>query len=235
MNEIIEKTFSKIEEKLEIPVDKTSELVMEIAAAVNPLLGLIQPIMKKTDEIKIGHLLLGLANGLDVERKINQLYIYASTKERAEYISNVFRQALLNYSRIGTVMMGLQLSKLMDDDRNLNQEDLVIFNTLSDLNDFDILNFIEIYDYWSMKEKEEKLEDFILEEDLHQLKGDNIDNIIISLDKLGKSGIIQMGRSGGLFDGRGNLAFEATYKINRITEKFYQMIKEAQQCLRDVL
>lgn len=105
----------------------------------------LKAICSAADELRFQRMLKGLSpDPLDVERKMNDLYQFVTNEERALFVSDCFRKALLSRSRVVCCIMGLILADLTSGELDLNQTDTIIMNALEDFTDYDIENLYRI-------------------------------------------------------------------------------------------
>jgi len=97
-----------------------------------------------SDKFRFNYMLKGLGEGLDMERKMNELYNYVRNEDRAFYVTDCFRKTLLSKAPIACCIMGIILSDITNGDFDLGQTDVLIMNALMDFTDYDIRNFYEI-------------------------------------------------------------------------------------------
>ena len=145
-------------------IDKINELITKVSDRVNEY-GLVDPaitaietfnpewvlileplktLYKSANQIKLQYMLRGLCNGLDEERKMNDLYNYVNNKERAFYVSECVQKILLSNSPVVCCIMGIMLSDLTQRDEDIDQIDAILLNALSSFTDEDIRNFRDI-------------------------------------------------------------------------------------------
>lgn len=123
--------------------------IMAAVGGTSPLsaiaLETIKKISEVSDSIRLNMMLKGLAIGLNEETRLNELYNYVNTPERAFHVSNLFRQTLLSQSPIVCSIYGVILSEHVDSDSNLDYEDLIVLNALQTATDFEIRYMDDIF------------------------------------------------------------------------------------------
>ena len=85
-----------------------------------------------------------LAKDENVEKSINELYNYVDNEERAFYVADCFRKIAWSNSKIAASIIGLILGEIKLENREFSNEDVILFNALEYMTDFDIRNFKEL-------------------------------------------------------------------------------------------
>ena len=75
---------------------------------------------------------------------IDKLLNYVKNKEKAEFITNTFDKVLDANSRIACCIMGLLINEMINCNRDVEYKDLLLIQSLKELNDFEIKKFIEV-------------------------------------------------------------------------------------------
>ena len=128
------------------------DVSIELLSSINPLLGVagsaVNSFLNEFDNYKVNQLLVGLASGLNGEKKINELYNYiVSSHERAFTIGNIFRQAINAQTPKVCVLYGHIISNhIGEKEKSFTQEELIVCNALISATDFDIKNFKTLMD-----------------------------------------------------------------------------------------
>lgn len=104
----------------------------------------LNAVYKSANQMKLQYMLSGLAEGLDMERKMNDLYNYVKNRDRAFYVSECVQKVLLSNAPVVCCILGLMLSDLTQKDDDIDQIDAVLLNALSGFTDEDIRNFSDI-------------------------------------------------------------------------------------------
>lgn len=201
----------------------------EIAGGIleigTPYAGLLfssfKTIAEEADKIKLENILIGLADGLNMETRLNELYSFVKTPERAFLVANTFRQALLSHSQVVCCIYGLILSDCIRDNRDTSYEELIVYNALQTATDYEMLYIKEIFDkYLDGNDVDEKRISKQAEFEYYKMTIDWCkSNRILSVS----SGV----RSGGGFDVVGDYLV-----INSCTQKLIEYINRAHQIIR---
>lgn len=104
----------------------------------------LNAVYKSANQMKLQYMLSGLAEGLDMEKKMNDLYNYVKNRDRAFYVSECVQKVLLSNAPVVCCILGLMLSDLTQKDDDIDQIDAVLLNALSGFSDEDIRNFSDI-------------------------------------------------------------------------------------------
>ena len=217
----------RLDKFLQSPVD-TIELedFTELFSEITPVLRVIRPILNKVDQIRLSYLLKGVKRGRDLDTSISKLYNYVSTPKRAEYVSTVFRHALLSNSHLVNTIMGLQLSTLTENDTEISQADLVIYDALVSFNDFDVLNYKYIYEETQNHPFNTDSGICINDEVLKNYP--NHDDIQMTIRKSERAGLfIYLPSASYDSDGMHSFAVGSFYLLTETSTRFYNMICEA--------
>lgn len=78
------------------------------------------------------------------EESIQKLINYVDDKDKAEFITNTFEKILQSNSKLACCVMGIMLNDMCESNKSISQNNLVILQALSMMNDFDITNFTHI-------------------------------------------------------------------------------------------
>lgn len=80
----------------------------------------------------------------NIEKSVNELYNYVNNEERAFYVADCFRKIAWSNSKIAASIIGLMLGEIKSANREFSYDDVVLFNALEYMTDFDIRNFKSI-------------------------------------------------------------------------------------------
>lgn len=105
---------------------------------------LISKVSKAANDYKLCNAWKCIAAGLDTEKSINELYNYTSNAERAFYISNAFKKIILSNSNIASSVIAYIIGDISKTKREFTQVDVILFEALSVMTDFDIKIFVDI-------------------------------------------------------------------------------------------
>ena len=142
LNELAVKIFNKVEEMG--VVDATIPIAETLLPASAYVLEPLNAIYKSANQRKLQYMLTGLSEGVDIEKKMNDLYSYVKNSDRAFYVSECVQKVLLGSAPVVCCIFGLILSDLTRKDDNIDQTDAVLINALSSFTDEDIRNFSDI-------------------------------------------------------------------------------------------
>lgn len=95
--------------------------------------------------------LKGLANGEPTDRQLQKLERYIDSPEKAEFIADSFRKVLLSNSSRSSLIMGIILYTIIENEEDITHEKLICLNALSEFYDIDIQNFILLYEFKDYK------------------------------------------------------------------------------------
>lgn len=96
--------------------------------------------------IKFKFFLRGLNHENTDKESVKKLIDYVDNQEKAEFITNSFDKILTSNSKLSCCLMGLILNDMVKQKRDVSQEDLIILQVLSVLNDFDIKNLFYLFE-----------------------------------------------------------------------------------------
>ena len=138
--ENLEKLKTKVYDILGIDVTEAAEIIPGIGSYVE----VINVIANASNTKKLNDALRALSKNENVEKSLNELYGYVSNEERALYVSTAFRKIILANSKIAATIIGLMLGEIKSENREFNNDDVILFNALETMTDFDIRNFKEL-------------------------------------------------------------------------------------------
>lgn len=105
---------------------------------------IISIIANATNERKIQDAWKCISRDEDIEKSINELYNYVDNEERAFHISNAFRKIIMTNSRIAAAIIAYIIGEIKTDKRDFTSDDIILFNALERMTDFDIRYFKEL-------------------------------------------------------------------------------------------
>lgn len=135
--------------------------------------------------------LLGLSNRYIDANAVNKLAFYITDKEKAEFVIEILNKVFSSNSKKACVILGLLASKVMNE-RKILPEDLQLIACVSEMNDYDLINFKTMYDI-VVGNAAEKYK-LIKNEDIVQCCGQlgiSRAQLEISINKLQKHGLIE--------------------------------------------
>lgn len=116
----------------------------EIIPEIKDKFEFIEQISKFANDFKLNQAWKCIADGKNEEESINVLYNYVSNQERAFYISDAFKKIILSNSKISSAIMAYMIGEIISNGRDFTQIDALLYDTLSQMTDFDIKNFVFI-------------------------------------------------------------------------------------------
>ncbi len=138
--------LTKINEK--IKGYKVHQLAATAFGVLNPestlAMEIIKHICSVADECRYNAIIQGLAEDNNIECRLNELYNYINSKDRAFFVSESFRKAMLGNSVIACSIMSLVLSDNVKNNRDFSQEDMILMRALEHFSDYDLQNVEEI-------------------------------------------------------------------------------------------
>jgi len=223
MGNSLQKLSARIKDFYSLSKGNVGEAIETVASEVVPFVGAFRPLVEETDKIHLSHLLVGLKYGNDFDSQIEKLYDYIDKPEKANYVVSMFREALISSSHIVNTIMGIQLSKMIGEDSDITQEDLIIYDALTSFNDFDIKNYKFIYETTQSDPFETDEGICVNDEALHQFP--DYDGLMVTMSKCEKVGLFTYLPAVAYNDGAMKaLATGSFYKINKFGKIFYEMI-----------
>lgn len=148
VKECVEKLCNEIKELLSenAYIKDTQELIM-----LEPHLDIFSKIVNSVSKVSNDYKLINawkcISKGINEEKSINELYNYVrGSQERAFYISDSFKKIILSNSNIASSVLAYVIGEIVSGDRDFAQEDVIIYDALSHMTDFDIRNFVDIID-----------------------------------------------------------------------------------------
>ena len=119
--------------------------------AANPVVGVVGSVgdqfLSQYNTFKLGFLLKGLATGLNMEARLNQLYTYVnSSPEKAVIVANLFRKTINAESPKACIIYGLVLANHVAENTKITYEEMIVCRALENATDYDLIHFKEIMD-----------------------------------------------------------------------------------------
>ncbi len=116
--------------------------VEALSLGVGAAIGFGNGLLINYDIWKLKHLILGLSRDLDVEKQINELYNYVHSSSRiARYVGNILKETLAAESPKSCVVLGVALSNLLKQNRDISRNELIACRALEVANDYDLEYF----------------------------------------------------------------------------------------------
>ncbi len=127
-------------------VAMVKDAILTGVEAINPgvgkAIGFGNGLLINYDIWKIKHLILGLSKDLNVEKQINELYNYVhSSSRRARYVGDILKETLAAESPKSCVALGVVLSNLLKQNRDISRNELIACRALEAANDYDLEYF----------------------------------------------------------------------------------------------
>ena len=146
MNETTAKCFDLLKRK---EVVESISLTSQAASIPSPIAGIALQSFKSVasivDEIKLNHILRGIASGLNQEEYISELENYISSKpENAWAVESNIKKALLADSPIACTLLGRMLAEHVKDKTPYDRSDAIVAHALETATDDDIFAFREM-------------------------------------------------------------------------------------------
>lgn len=169
-----------------------------------------------SDEIRFDAIIKGLTEENNVEMRMNELYSYVTDSNRAFYVSDCFRKAMLGKSPIVCCIMGMILGDIVKDGREFKQKDTVLLNALHNFSDFDICNLTE------MVKEEYKTEGYI---DIFKFPQEQKEEFLMTLELCKQNRLIKI--ENPLIDG--TLTLDSKFSCNKSTNELLIYIERARR------
>jgi len=163
------------------------------------------------------------------EKETLKLQNYFKDKKNINYISDIIDNAINSKSLKATAILGVIAGQLIREKRELNYDDLSVIDTLRIMTDFDIENFIVLYEYLPSigtshdQTNEYRTRDFYDEENLNKIQLDR-NSLELTIEK--------MKRTNGLTYNEGGIGqsgnSKGSFEINDTTKELYRLFKATQ-------
>lgn len=124
--------------------DDSVQDVGELIPQVGDGIELITQISNIANNFKLRQAWRCISKDSDIETSINVLYNYVSNQDRAFYISDAFKKIILSNSKIASSIIAYIVGEISRKDREFTQEDVILYNALCNMTDYDIKNFVYI-------------------------------------------------------------------------------------------
>lgn len=146
MDDNFKKLVRKFNDFQKYPIyNSGSELILQIPQ-LRELKDLITGIAQFSSDLKLQYAWKCLSLDLDVERSINMIAEYVTDSDRAYYVSNEFRKIVLSSSYLSSSMIAFIMGRVVRENRMCTHKEIVIANALADMSDYDVYNYVDIYD-----------------------------------------------------------------------------------------
>lgn len=124
--------------------DDSVQDVGELIPQVEDGIELLTQISNIANNFKLRQAWKCISKDNDIETSINVLYNYVSNQDRAFYISDAFKKIILSNSKIASSIIAYIVGEISRKDRDFAQEDVILYNALCNMTDYDIKNFVYI-------------------------------------------------------------------------------------------
>ena len=138
---IKDEMFKLLEKFNEIRRSMIGSDSIELIPTINDANEYVNKIAKLSNDYKLNCAWQCLADGLNIEKSINELYNYVSDSERAFFISNEFRKIILSSSVLSSSVIALIMGKIIKADRKCTHKEAIILNAVGNMTDYDLKNF----------------------------------------------------------------------------------------------
>ncbi|MFA1778831.1 DNA-directed RNA polymerase [Bacillus amyloliquefaciens] len=139
---------------------------VEMFSEISPMLKFAKNIFDFAQEIKFNMFLKGFnENDIPLDQQIQKLRKYIDNPIRAEFIANTINKILAANSSEACLIIGTILNSVVNENKDIEHEKLVVINALASFFNHDIQNFRKILDYINLKaEKTNKNRNIIIKE-----------------------------------------------------------------------
>lgn len=142
-----EKFCDKIKELLGNEYVKDAQELATLEPHIDIFSRIVNLVSKASNDLKLNNAWRCISRGLNEEKSINELYNYvSSSSSRAFYISDSFKKIILSNSVISSAVLAYIVGEVVKGNRDFTQEDVILYDTLSHMTDFDIKNFVDMVD-----------------------------------------------------------------------------------------
>ena len=162
------------------------------------------------------------------EESIQKLINYVDNKDKAEFIISTFEKILLSNSKLACCVMGIMLNDICNTNKNISQENLVILQALSMMNDFDIKNFTHLMSIspWGKNQKSKTIKISDIQGCVNKYN-DTAQGIELTINLLEKYGLI---KSNGEIDlnmdsddvDLSSAEYDKYYEFNTLSQTLYE-------------
>lgn len=224
---------AKIDDVIDNALEPIKDYTDTIADFITPIKGLIAIINIKK-RLALRTFVINYAKHLYGNYTINdeetlKLQNYLKDKKNLSYISEIIDNAVNSKSLKASALLGAIAGNVIKEKKELTYDYFSIIDTLRILTDYDIENFIILYEYLpeigtSHDETEEyRTKDFYDSENLNPIQL-NRDSLELTIEK--------MKRTNGLTYNAGGIGqsgnAKGSFEINKVTKELYRIIKMTQ-------
>ncbi|MGX4177389.1 DNA-directed RNA polymerase [Bacillus velezensis] len=139
---------------------------VEMFSEISPMLKFAKNIFDFAQEIKFNMFLKGFnENDIPLDQQIQKLRKYIDNPIRAEFIANTINKILAANSSEACLIIGTILNSVVNENKDIEHEKLVVINALASFFNHDIQNYRKILGYINLKaEKTNKNRNIIMKE-----------------------------------------------------------------------
>lgn len=234
--EIIEFTKQVLENvaKIDDEIDKALEPIKDytdtLGDLVTPIKSLIA-ISNLKKRLTLKAFVINYANQLFDNYKIDEvetlkLQNYFKNKKNVAYVADIIDNAINAKSLISTAILGVIAGRIVKDKGQLNYDYLSIIDTLRIMTDFDIDNFLVLYEYLPTigtshdKTNEYRTRDFYNKDNPNKIQLDR-NSLELTIEK--------MKRTNGLTYNEGGIGqsgnSKGSFEVNDVTKELYSLFK----------
>ena len=238
-NEIIEFTkqilhnATKIDNIIDNALEPIKDYTDTIGDIITPIKSLVS-IVNFKKRLTLKAFVINYAKNLYGNYTINaeetlRLQKYLKDKKNISYISEIIDNAVNSKSLKASAILGAIAGNLIKEKRELNYENFSIIDTLRILNDYDIENFITLYEYLPevsfahFETKEYRTSDFYDYENVNIIQL-NRESLELTIEKMKRTNGLTYNAGGIGQSGNAKGCFET----NNVTAELYRIIKLTQ-------
>lgn len=112
--------------------------------------GIGDSIVEQWNTFKFSLLLNGLSTGLNVEKRLNQLYNFVTdSSEKAIHVANLFKQTVNAECPKACVIYGLILADHVEKNTAFTHDEMIVCKALANATDYDLENFKTIMEKYT--------------------------------------------------------------------------------------
>lgn len=139
------KIYDNVIKEIQIQLEKYSEIEFseysEILMSTTTIGKLLYSGMRYAHQKRFESFLRGLCGNKEIkEYDINRLKVYINNEKRAEFISDQINNVLRTNSKTASLIMGLKIYNIVEENKNPSYDDLLLLNALINLYDKDLIN-----------------------------------------------------------------------------------------------
>jgi hypothetical protein len=230
--QILNKTIKiddAIDKALE-PIKDYTDTIGDIIAPIKSLIAISNLKKRLTLKSFISNYAKQLFDNYQIdEEETLRLHNYFKDKKNIIYISDIIDNAINSKSLRATAILGAIAGKIIKEKNELTYDYLSIIETLRGMTDFDIDNFIILYEYLPIigtshdQTDEYRTRDFYKDENPNKIQVDK-SSLELTIEKMKRTNGLTYNAGGIGQSGNGKGCFE----IDEITRELYRLIKTTQ-------